>query len=105
MKELFNSKSNKAAFDFVFRNKQGVSPMKNITDFTIGRKVGWYYEDTVDKEVVIASEIIGEEKQRVIIDHLIPAGPNKGKFYKEGGYVNIDELYEIDLNQNKDKND
>lgn len=70
--------------------------MKNVTDFTIGRKVRWYYKGTVDKEVKIASEPTGGEFQRVRIDHLVPKGPNKGEFLKEGGYVNIDELFEID---------
>lgn len=62
--------------------------MKNVKDFTIGKKVKWYCEGIVDKEVIIASEIITEV--RIRINHI-----NKNGTIREGGYVNINELYEI----------
>ncbi len=63
--------------------------MENITDFIIGTKVRWYYKGSIDKEVIIASDVVG---LRVRIDHLTKNGSTR-----EGGYVNIDELYKISL--------
>lgn len=62
--------------------------MKQVTNFEIGKKVRWYFENLVDKEVVIASEIVGS---RVRINRIGKTGIVHG-----GGYVNTNELYEIE---------
>ncbi len=59
--------------------------MESITEFIIGTKVRWYYKGYEDKEVIIASEVVGS---RVRVDHI-----NKDGSTREGGYINIDELY------------
>lgn len=54
-----------------------------------GKEVIWYYPYIVNKRVIIASNIINNK--RVRINHI-----NKDGTQREGGYVNIDELYKID---------
>ena len=66
--------------------------MEKIKDFEIGKKVRWFYQvsrwsNPIDENVYIGSEIIGGNSVR--IDR-----KNKNGDIVEGGYVNINELYE-----------
>lgn len=67
--------------------------MTNITNFEIGNKVRWYYKDgefdtkPTDEIVYIGSELID-------IHVRIDRKTRDGKI-KEGGYVRIEELYEL----------
>ncbi|CAG7579708.1 MAG: hypothetical protein SLAVMIC_00036 [uncultured marine phage] len=59
-----------------------------LEDFKIGDRVFWFYPQTQNKQVIIASDPIGEDRPRVRIDHI-----NRDGSTREGGYVNTDELY------------
>jgi len=66
--------------------------MEKIKDFKIGKKVRWFYKiskwsEPIDEIVYIGSEITVENSVR--IDR-----KNKNGDLVEGGYVNINELYE-----------
>ena len=66
--------------------------MEKIKVFKIGKKVRWFYQVSrwskpIDENVYIGSEIIAGNSVR--IDR-----KNKNGDIVEGGYVNINELYE-----------
>ena len=68
--------------------KIGLVPVDQLY---IGFVCVWFYDGKKMSDVIIKSPIVGEYgKERIRIDHILENDKTR-----EGGYVNINELYEI----------
>ncbi len=71
--------------DRVDAAKIGLVP---VDELSIDFQCVWFFEDKVS-DVIVKSPIVGEYgKERIRIDHILKDGKTR-----EGGYVNINELY------------